>query len=188
MVFHWNLRDKFPQVSRTLLSILPDLNNAGICLVSVLKLISNSASLFGKHFGTVQSSSPGIIDIAIVNIFRCLFSSHKTPKYLLIFSLYSVVCRKSKIHLMNFFFLVNLFYRPGLVFWLELGVLVWISKSQRILTISFSRTVFERSHFQFVRWSTWYFCIVILRFPLFFLFLFKSFFSEVLIIIFKSQP
>ena len=36
MVFHWSLRDsKFPLVSRTLLGILADLDNAGDCLVSL---------------------------------------------------------------------------------------------------------------------------------------------------------
>ena len=40
MVFHWSLSDsKFPQVSRTLLSILADLNNA---VVWVLKKIAET--------------------------------------------------------------------------------------------------------------------------------------------------
>ena len=43
MVFHGSLSDnKSPQVSRTLLSILADLNNAVVCVVSSCPLISKS--------------------------------------------------------------------------------------------------------------------------------------------------
>ena len=47
MVFHWSLSDsKSLQVSRTLLSILANLNNAVVWMVSTLTLISKSSSLF----------------------------------------------------------------------------------------------------------------------------------------------
>ena len=46
VVFHWRLNySKSPQVSRTLLSILADFNNAVIWLISIFPLISNSSSL-----------------------------------------------------------------------------------------------------------------------------------------------
>ena len=45
MVFHWSLNDsKFPEVSRTLLSILTDLNNAVVWMVSTRPLIFKSCS------------------------------------------------------------------------------------------------------------------------------------------------
>ena len=45
MAFHWTLSDnKYPQISRTLLSILADLNNAVVWMVSTRPLISKSSS------------------------------------------------------------------------------------------------------------------------------------------------
>ena len=47
MVFHWSLNDKnFPHVSTTLPSILVDLNNAVVWMVSPRSLISTFAALF----------------------------------------------------------------------------------------------------------------------------------------------
>ena len=47
VVFHWSLSDsKYPQVSRTLHSILADLNNAVIWMISTYPLISKSSSPF----------------------------------------------------------------------------------------------------------------------------------------------
>ena len=46
-----------PLISRTLLSILADLNNTVIWMVSILHLISNSSSLSSKPFGTIPSAS-----------------------------------------------------------------------------------------------------------------------------------
>ena len=45
MVFHWSLSDnKFPQVTRTLLSIMADLDNAVFWMVTTRPLISNSST------------------------------------------------------------------------------------------------------------------------------------------------
>ena len=47
VVFHWSLRDsKSPQVSMTLLSILTNLNNAVVWMVSIFPLIFNFQFLF----------------------------------------------------------------------------------------------------------------------------------------------
>ena len=47
MMFHWNLSDsKSPHVSRTLLSILANLNNFVVWMVWIFPPISNSSSLF----------------------------------------------------------------------------------------------------------------------------------------------
>ena len=47
VVFHWSLSDnKFPQVSRTLLSILANITYCVVWIVSILLLISSSSNLF----------------------------------------------------------------------------------------------------------------------------------------------
>ena len=54
MVFHWSLRDnKTPKVSKTLLSILADLNNAVVWMVTTRALISNSSRPFTNPLVTV---------------------------------------------------------------------------------------------------------------------------------------
>ena len=56
MVYHRSLSDsKSPQVSGTLLSILADLNNVVVCMVSARHLISNSSSLGINPLMTVLS-------------------------------------------------------------------------------------------------------------------------------------
>ena len=61
VAFNWFLSNsKSPQVSRTLLSILADLNNGVVGKVSVLLLISFSSSFFSKPLETVPSASTSI--------------------------------------------------------------------------------------------------------------------------------
>ena len=63
------------QISRTLLSIPVDLNNAVVEMISILLLISNSASLFSKPLGTV-SNIASTIGISVTLMFNnILFSS-----------------------------------------------------------------------------------------------------------------
>ena len=63
MVFHWSLIDSQPlQVSKTLLSLLTDLNKVALWMVSACPLISNSY----KSLGIVPSTS---ITIGITVIF-----------------------------------------------------------------------------------------------------------------------
>ena len=58
IVFCRSFRDsKSPQVSRTLLSILTDLNNAAVWMVSVRRLISKSSNPFTKPLGIVLKAS-----------------------------------------------------------------------------------------------------------------------------------
>ena len=63
---------KSPQVSRTLLGILAELNNAIIWMVSVCPPIFNSSSLFRKSSGIVQSA-PIIIGITVTFMFNGFF-------------------------------------------------------------------------------------------------------------------
>ena len=58
MVFYWSLSNsKSPQVSRTLLSILADLNNDVVWIVSTRLLISQPSSPFNDPLVTVTSAS-----------------------------------------------------------------------------------------------------------------------------------
>ena len=68
MVFLWSLSDsRCPQVSRTLLSILADLNNA-----SSSPLIFKCSRLFTNPLGTVQSTTI-IINFAVTFMFYSFF-------------------------------------------------------------------------------------------------------------------
>ena len=54
MIFHWSLNDsKSHQVSRTLLSIRVDLNNAVVEMTSIPAMIYRSFNLFSKPLETV---------------------------------------------------------------------------------------------------------------------------------------
>ena len=64
MVLHWSLSDsKSPQVSRTLLSILADLNNAVNWMVSTGLPISKSSSSFNNPLGIVLKTPITIVKI-----------------------------------------------------------------------------------------------------------------------------
>ena len=74
MVFHWNLSDsKSTQVSRTLLKILADFNNAVIWKVSACLPIS-ALSPLTKPLGIVQSAQV-TISISATFMFDSIFSS-----------------------------------------------------------------------------------------------------------------
>ena len=80
MVFDWSLSDiKSPQVSRALLSILADLSNAVLWIVSARTLISKSSSPLRKPFGT-DPSAPAIIGITFLfhNFFLVLWYDPRT--------------------------------------------------------------------------------------------------------------
>ena len=75
MVFHWSLSDsKSPQVSRTLFSILADLNNAVVWMISTRPFISKSSSPFINPSVSVPRA-PVIIGKNVTFMFHCFFSS-----------------------------------------------------------------------------------------------------------------
>ena len=139
MVSHWSLRDsKSPQVSRTLLSILADLNNAVVWMVSTRSLIVMSSSSFTNLLVTVPRSSI-TIGITATLMFHSFLISLARSRYLSFFSLsfnfplWSVGTAKSTIRQILFFLL-----KSG-----RLGEIRWslcISKFQKRLCMTFSRT------------------------------------------------
>ena len=73
MVYHRNLSDsKSHQISRTLLSILADLNNAVVWMILILTLIFNSSSSLSKSLGIVLSALATIGVIVIFMFHRFL--------------------------------------------------------------------------------------------------------------------
>ena len=86
MFFPLSLSDsKFPQVSRTLLSILTDRKDAVVWNVSFVSFVSCSPNLSSKSLRTV-TSAPTIIGITVASIFYWYFSSLARSKYVSIFS------------------------------------------------------------------------------------------------------
>ena len=90
MVFLLSLCDrKSPQVSGTLLSILTDLNNAIVWMVSTCSLISKSSSPFTNPLEIVPSVTI-TISITVTFMFHCYFSSLARSWYLCLFSLFFI--------------------------------------------------------------------------------------------------
>ena len=90
IVFHWSLSDcKSSLVSRTLLSILTDFNNAIVWMVSARPPISNSSWPFSKTPGTVPGA-PVTIGITITPVFDRFLRSLARSKYLSLFLWFSL--------------------------------------------------------------------------------------------------
>ena len=126
--FHWSLNDNTsPRVFKTLLSILADFNNAIVCMVSILLLISISFRLLSKPLGTV-TNTPTIIRITVTFTSQL---SVKIPEFLniltLIFPLWSAETVKFTSWLLCFLLIKT---RSGLPS--AIGYSVCISISQRI--------------------------------------------------------
>ena len=83
MVFNWSLSDsKSSQVSRTLLSILADLNNAVVSTVSTRSVISQSSSPGTNPLVTVLRAPIGII---VTFMFHSFFNSLARSRYISLF-------------------------------------------------------------------------------------------------------
>ena len=165
MVFYWSLSDsKSPQVSTTLLSILADLDNSVIWIVTTLPLISKSSSSFTNLLVTILKASI-IIGIIVTFMFHSfLFNSLARSRYLSFFSLsfhFTVVSRDNKIHnSASYLFLLIIIKFDHLD---EIRWSICITKYQRSLCVSFSSTEaglwiyhwFEWSNFNFLHNSLW---------------------------------
>ena len=145
VVSHWILSDsKSPQVSRTLLSILADLNNAVAWNVSTCPPISKSSTPITNTFGIVPGAST-TIGITVTFMFQSFFSPLPRSRYSYLFSLVfmftlrSVGTEKSALQLFSFFsfFFFFCLLSFGLVFWPRLGD-SFLSKNHRELFASHS--------------------------------------------------
>ena len=86
MAFHWSLSDnKSPQVSRTLLSILPVLNNGVDRVISTRPPDSKSSSPFNNPLVTVPKA-PITIGTIVTLMFHSFFNSLARSRYLSFFS------------------------------------------------------------------------------------------------------
>ena len=151
MVFHKSLSDsKFPQVSRTLLSILAVLNNAVVWMVSTPPPTSKSSRPFSYiTIGTI-----------VTFMFHSFFNSLARSRCLSFFShsfsfiLWSVGTAKSTIWQVLFsfsFFFLLIIIRSGLL--AEIRCSVRMSKSHRSLCVSFSRTGAGLCIYHLLVWS-----------------------------------
>ena len=87
MLFHWSLIDsKSSQVSRTFLSILADLSNAVVWMVSTRPFISKSSTPCINPLMTVPKA-PNAIGINVTFMFYSFFGSIARSWYLSFFSL-----------------------------------------------------------------------------------------------------
>ena len=152
MVFPRSLSDsKSPQVSRILLSILADRNNAVVWIVSTRPLISKSFSPFIKLSVTVPRA-PITIGINITFMFHSFFKSLARSRYLSLFSLsfnltlWSAGTAKSTIlQVLSFLFIIIRSGRLAKIRWS-----VSISKSLKNLFVSFSRTDSGYYHYYYL--------------------------------------
>ena len=163
MVFQWSLSDrKSLQVTRTLLSILADLNNHVVWIVSIHPLISDSSSPLSKSLRTVPSIpiTVGIIIILIFHSFFFFFSSLASTCLsfcFLWFSLYGLLgwqnpqySKFSPFFFSFFNFSLLIITRSGHL--AKIRDSVCISKSQRILCISFFRMDSGLCIYHFLLW------------------------------------
>ena len=124
LVFQWNLSDsKSPQVTRTLPSILADLNNAIIWTVSTRPLISKFSRLFINPSVTVLSK---LITAGITVTF--MFHSLFVCFLLLLFFFFSSLAKSRYLSLFSLSFSFTL-WSAGTVLiscWLSLGLVVWL--------------------------------------------------------------
>ena len=82
MVFHGSLNErKSPQVSRTFLNILADLNNAVVWMVSTCSIIFVSSSLSSYPLVTVPSA-PIRTSVTVIFMFHAFFCSLAKSWYL----------------------------------------------------------------------------------------------------------
>ena len=117
MISHWSLTDsKFPQVSRTLLSILADLNNAVVWMVSTRPVIFQLSNLF-TNLSVIVSRAPITIGIIITFMFHSFSCSLARSRYLSFFllSFYFTLwsARKAKFTIQQVLFFLLIIIRSG---------------------------------------------------------------------------
>ena len=155
MFFLWKLSDdKSPQISRTILCILADPNNAVVWIVSTLPLISEFCSPCTSPLVTVPSA-PITIGITITFMFHSFFSSLARSTYLPLFlfsfsftllSLFFIICSYTSgwicfnFHFPSFFFFFFFFFCSYflfcfVLFWFLISLLIAIRYKLAIFII-----------------------------------------------------
>ena len=143
MVFHWNFSDnKSSQVSRTLLSILADLNNVVVWMVASRPLISKSTSS-STIFLVTLLRAPITIAITVTFMFHSFPFQFSNKVEILIsfftfFQFYSVISRNSKIHNFASSLFLLIMIRSGRL--AEIRWSIFMLKYHRSLCDSFPRT------------------------------------------------
>ena len=156
MVSHWSLsHSKSPQISRSLLSISPDLSNALIWMVPTYPLISKSFCSFTNPLGNIPSA-PATIGITIIFMFHSFFRSLARSRYLSLFSpsfdLTQCSARTAKSTVQQVLFFLLTITKSGRL--AESRWSICISKYQRGLCISFSRTDSRLCIYHLFIWSS----------------------------------
>ena len=117
---------KSSQVSRTLLSILTDLNNAVVWMILIRFLISNSSSLFTNLWGLFQGRQLQMVSPSLF-CFIAFFSSLARSEYLSLFSFdfHSVIPRDSTIYETAGFLVFLISTRSGLLAGIRWSVFIF---------------------------------------------------------------
>ena len=159
MVFLWSLSDsKSPQVSRTLLSILAVLNSFAVWMVPTHPTNSKSSTPFNNPLVTVPKA-PITISIIVTFMFHSFFNYLARSRYISFFSLsfsfilWSTGTTKSAI--LQILFLLLIIIRSGRR--AEIRWSVCISKSDRSLCVSFTRTDTGLCIHYLLVWLNWNF-------------------------------
>ena len=151
MVFHWSRYDSnSPQVRKTILNILANLNDAMIGRIVIFPLISDSSGLLSKPLETVPSA-PITNTITVTFSFQSFLSSQARSKYLSIFSLSFIFTLWSAGTISFFFFF---FVRCDLVWSSGRD---WVICFILMLCVSFSWTDTGLCIYHFLVWSNFSF-------------------------------
>ena len=160
MIFYWSLSDsKSPQVSRTLLSILANLNIAVVWMVSTRPHISKSSGPFTKHLNIVPSApiTTGITITFMSHKFSFLVLWPGLCIYLSFRSLLILLCglpgRQSSLFSWFFLFFFLTITRSGRL--ANIRWFVCISKSLRTMSDSFSRMNSELCIYKVSQYTMW---------------------------------
>ena len=146
MVFHWSLSgSKSPQVYRTLFSILDDLHDTVVWMVSTRPLISKFFSFCTNPLVTVLRA-PMTIGITVTFMFHSFFSS--LARSFAFFQFYLVVIQNSKVTTWQVCFIFCRQFQ-GLVIWLRLRDL-FVSQNPREFVCLIFLNGFQVVHIPFV--------------------------------------
>ena len=160
MVFLWSLNDgKSPQVFRTLLSILTDMNNAVVWIISTHPVISKSFCPCTNTFVTVPRAHITIC-IIITFMFHSFFNSLARSKSLSLFShsfnfipWSTGTAKSTSLQVLFFFFFSFLLIIKRSGHLAEIRWSVCIEKPQRSLCVSFSRSYSGLGIYHLFVWS-----------------------------------